>query len=495
MSTVTSPVDTVFSGFSSTTSFSTSTYAARGYPCTTLSELIIAEAHYLSTLKRVGNALNLASNQSLAAGRKTSNVIRALVERWTAMMRIHIKFHDDVVATKDDVRSTSQLLNNLLLTLEPVLVDHGRDLSSAVYKLSRNDKRSGHTPAEWDVALRHPFEHLTIYNEWLQRIDPHGQFNGPCLAQHNSLVINIKAVIEAHQNPRGMLKRLSTFARGVMKRPSSPHFPMNYSQDSNAASPTTPTTAISSSAKEITHISSGNKAGSIHKGINSRGASIDIPRNTTVSAIIAPTATAASSTSSPSENRIETVVAEQIPEVTTTIILPSTALTETSVNYPSPSINTTTIASAVTSATVPAIEIAAPPSRHPNRTSVARSDVSSVGSLTLAPSSESLHMKINSVVSPNGISGRSVPMERQVSTSSQRQKFLEEREARKATLRMGAQAFIVSKTESLQQKSPTFVSRPSIDRLRTITKREVETKPPVKSLINFWEQATEPIEV
>jgi len=81
------------------------------------------------------------------------------------------------------------------------------------------------------------------------------------------------------------------------------------------------------------------------------------------------------------------------------------------------------------------------------------------------------------------------------STTQQRQKFLEEREARKATLRMGAQAFIVAKTESLQQRSPTFVSRPSIDRLRTITKREADTKPPVKSLINFWEQATEPIEV
>ncbi|KAG0280812.1 hypothetical protein BGZ95_008604 [Linnemannia exigua] len=498
MSAATSPVDTVFSGYSSTTSFSSSTYGSRGgYPGTTLSELIIAEAHYLSTLKRVGNALNLASNQSLATGRKTSNVIRALVERWTTMMRIHIKFHDDVVATKEDIRGTTQLLNNLLLTLEPVLVDHGRDLSSAVYKLSRNDKRSGHTPAEWDVALRHPFDHLTIYNEWLQRIDPHNQFNTPCLAQLNSLVLNVKAAIEAHQNPRGMLKRLSTFARGVMKRPSLPHLSHSNSQDSNAASPTTPTTAISISAKDITHVG-GSKAGSTHKSItNIRGVSIDLSRATPAvatpaTAIVSPTTAATTVAGSPSENRIETVADKASVKnlnSATTIISPGATLTDSPAGSPrSAAAGTTNNAAAL-------------PPRHPNRASVARSDMSSVGSLTLAPSSESLHMKAAAIAananSTNfGAGGRPGGLlERQGSATSQRQKFLEEREARKATLRMGAQAFIVAKTESLQQRSPTFVSRPSIDRLRTITKRDVETKPPVKSLINFWEQATEPIEV
>ncbi|KAF9120459.1 hypothetical protein BGW39_011369 [Mortierella sp. 14UC] len=459
MSAATSPVDTVFSVFSSTTSFSSSTYDSRGIPGTTLSELIIAEAHYLSTLKRVGNALNLASNQSLATGRKTSNVIRAL----------------DVTATKNDVRGTTQLLNNLLLTLEPVLVDHGRDLSSAVYKLSRNDKRSGHTPAEWDVALRHPFDHLAIYNEWLQRIDPHSQFNAPCLAQLNKLVLNVKAVIEAHQNPRGMLKRLSTFARGVMKRPSSPYLSHNNGQDSNAVSPITPTTAISISAKDISYVGR-NKAGSTHKSINNtRGVSMDLSR----AAAVFPTTAATTVSGSPSTNRIETVAGQA-----TIVIAPGATLTDSPVGFPRSAI-------AVTNA-------ATLPSRHPQRTSLARSDVSSVGSLTLAPSSESLHMKASafaaSTNSTNGVRPGG-PLERQGSALNQRQKFLEEREARKATLRMGAQAFIVSKTESLQQRSPTFVSRPSIDRLRTITKREVETKPPVKSLINFWEQATEPIEV
>ncbi|KAF9548019.1 hypothetical protein EC957_007302 [Mortierella hygrophila] len=482
MSTATSPVETVFSGFSSTTSISSSTYGSRGHPCTTLSELIISEAHYLSTLKRVGNALNLASNQSFASGRKTSNVVRALVERWTTMMRIHIKFHDDVVATKEDVRGTTQLLNNLLLTLEPVLVDHGRDLSNAVYKLSRNDKRSGHTPAEWDVALRHPFDHLTIYNEWLQRVDPHGQFNGPCLTQLNNLVLNVKAVIEAHQNPRGMLKRLSTFARTVMKRPSSPQLSHSYSQDSNATSPTTPTTVVSVSARGITHVGD-KKASSTHKGSLTRGASMDIPRATTAAtpgATVTPTTAATMVSSSPSENRIETV-ADTVASVTT-VVLSNATLTESPASSPKSVAHANRAANGL-------------PPRHPNRTSVARSfarsNVSSVGSLTLAPSSESLHMKAAIAAythRPNG------SPERQFSSVIQRQKFLEEREARKATLRMGAQAFIVAKTDSLQQRSPTFVSRPSIDRLRTITKREVETKPPVKSLINFWEQATEPIE-
>lgn len=289
---------------------------------------------------------------------------------------------------------------------------------------------------------------------------------------------------EAHQNPRGMLKRLSTFARGVMKRPSTPHLSHSYSQDSTAASPTTPTTAISVSARDITHVG-GKKISSTHKGSFTRGASIDLIRTTAVAAAGTP-ATAAIVTGSPSETRIETVAdPASVNHVNsaTTVISPGAALAERPVGSPKPA--ATANASRNNGAAVL-------PSRNPNRTSVARSDMSSVGSLTLAPSSESLHMKA-AIIAGTARPGGS--LERQASASIQRQKFLEQREARKATLRMGAQAFIVAKTESLQQRSPTFVSRPSIDRLRTITKRDVETKPPVKSLINFWEQATEPIEV
>lgn len=286
-----------------------------------------------------------------------------------------------------------------------------------------------------------------------------------------------------------MLKRLSTFARGVMKRPSSPQLSFSHSQNSTAVSPTTPTTAISVSTRDITYVGE-NKASSTHKGGLTRGASVDLVRAAAApaaTAIVTPSRAATMVTGSPSENRIETVAdAASVNHVnsSTTVIPPDAVLTEFSARSPK--------STAAANANKKNGAAAALPPRHPNRASVARSDASSVGSLTLAPSSESLHMKAaiaTSTARPGG------PLERQASATSQRQRFLEEREARKATLRMGAQAFIIAKTESLQQRSPTFVSRPSIDRLRTITKREVETKPPVKSLINFWEQATEPIEV
>ncbi|KAF9962586.1 hypothetical protein BGZ72_000006 [Mortierella alpina] len=445
----------------------------RGYPSTTISDLVIAEAQYLSTLKRVGNALNLASNQTLASGRKASTTIRTLVERWTAMMRIHIKFHDDLVAAKDDVRGSAKLLSNLLLALDPVLVEHGRDLASAVYKLSRNDKKSGHSPSDWDVALRQPFDHLTVYNEWLQRIDPQGRLNREGLSQLNTLVLHVKAVIgkldgmmfarvritttqmhhkltnmsfylhvafvEANQNPRGVLKRISTFARGVIKRQPS------LSQLTGSSKPTSQAAAATPSTKLL----------EVKEPIP-RG-SVDLSH-----------AVQATEIKPSPKNSMETMSDQGSP-----------AQARANNKEQSPSAPATAFNS----------REGAIPARLLNRRSLARSDMSSVGSLTLAPSSESLKvncMAAGKVLRPNG------PV-RQVSTASQRQKYLEEREARKATLKMGAQAFITARAESLQ--SPGFVSRPSIDRLRTITKRDAEKKPPVKSLINFWEHAVDPIEV
>ncbi|KAF9574324.1 hypothetical protein EC968_006831 [Mortierella alpina] len=422
---------------------SSSANGRRGYPSTTISDLVIAEAQYLSTLKRVGNALNLASNQTLASGRKASNTIRALVERWTAMMRTHIKFHDDLIAAKDDIRGSAKLLSNLLVALDPILVEHGRDLASAVYKLSRNDKKSGHTPSDWDVALRQPFDHLTVYNEWLQRIDPQGRLNREGLSQLNTLVLHVKAVIEANQNPRGVLKRISTFARGVIKRQPS------LSQLTGSSKATPQATAANPSAKLVEV-----------KESDPRG-SVDLSRAVNATEI------------KPSpKSSMETVSDKESPAQAKAMDKDQSHLVP---------------ASAVNG------REGAIPSRLLNRRSLARSDMSSVGSLTLAPSSESLNAKVTSmaagkVLRPNG------PV-RQLSTASQRQRYLEEREARKATLKMGAQAFITARAESLQQQSPGFVSRPSIDRLRTITKRDAEKKPPVKSLINFWEHAVEPIEV
>ncbi|KAF9275748.1 hypothetical protein BGZ68_010535 [Mortierella alpina] len=399
-STVTSASKSSSSSVQSPTS---SANGRRGYPSTTISDLVIAEAQYLCTLKRVGNALNLASNQTLASGRKASNTIRALVERWTAMMRTHIKFHDDLVAAKDDVRGAAKLLCNLLLTLDPVLVEHGRDLASAVYKLSRNDKKSGHSPSDWDVALRQPFDHLTVYNEWLQRIDPQGRLNREGLSQLNTLVLHVKAAIAAAApSSTTLLEVKQSIPRGSVD--------LSHAVDATEIKP-----SPKSSMKTMSDQGSPAQAKAIDK--------------------------------------------VQTP-----------------------------------SAPVPAVSSreGAIPARLLNRRSLARSDMSSVGSLTLAPSSESLNAKVTSMAAGK-IHRPNAPV-RQVSTASQRQRYLEEREARKATLKMGAQAFITARAESLQQ-SPGFVSRPSIDRLRTITKRDTEKKPPVKSLINFWEHAVDPIEV
>ncbi|KAK3809453.1 MAG: hypothetical protein J3Q66DRAFT_70658 [Benniella sp.] len=167
-----------------------------------------------------------------------------------------------------------------------------------------------------------------------------------------------------------------------------------------------------------------------------------------------------------------------------------------------------------------------------NRDSVARSHLSSDGSLTLASSSETLAAKTCNVAGPvvpapiiispppppttTTTATKTAKMtttvtSRSVSMAAQRQRYLEERDARKASLRPGTQALIAERAESLQrqqtqpvvqhkeytqyvahqeyqnkiQKSPTFMSRPSIDRLRTITKKDTGTKPPVSSLISF----------
>ncbi|KAF9372797.1 hypothetical protein CPB97_001007 [Podila verticillata] len=389
---------------------------------------------------RVGNALNLANGNTVASGQKGSVTVRVLIERWTAMMRMHILFHDDVVSVKDNAREAASLLKGLLSTLEPMLADHGKDFSRAVHKLSRNVK-SGHTFAEWDAALRQPFEHLAVYKEWLQRIDPHAKFNKDSLSQLNALVNRVQMVVEANQNPRGMLKRISTFARGVIRRPSSSQLLIETNHTMSAASPKSPSPnspiSVTTTEYSYTTTPSGTAKPELPVKI--------IEKIETVTDATAETRSPQNTESKPTEPQ------EQI----------------TATDADSPEI-------------YPAV-----PLRNQHRSAI--SDTASIGSMTLAPSSESLSTKDATTAANTKTLISQRPAASQV--------FLDEREARKATLRLGAQAFIQSKAESLQAQSPTYVSRPSIDRLRTITRRETETKPPVKSLINFWEQTTEPTEV
>ncbi|KAF9431296.1 hypothetical protein BGZ94_000003 [Podila epigama] len=428
----------------------------------------ITHTRSFSSTTRVGNALHLVHGNTIAAGQKPSSTIKALVDRWTALMRMHVKFHADIVEAVDDAQEAATALNGLLSTLEPALVDHGKDFTRAVQKLSRNAK-SGHTLAEWDAALRQPFEHLAVYTEWLQRIDPFGKFNEEHLAQVSNLAQKVQTVLEDNQQPRGVIKRFSTFARGVIRRPSTVHMQDKNSATSSPKSPTSPSNAISVTTTEYSYSTSPTPTPTTI---------VDRPELPPIHAMA---------------NTVETVkeVAEE-PE-TKAVAMPLTTTTTTTITSPGhskqPSITTITTTTTTTDADIaPAIYTATPRRLQQYRTST-NSNRNSIGSMTLAPSNESLNMN----------EGKPSTAKAQVTLSRQRsaasQKFLEEREARKATLRLGAQAFITSKAESLQAQSPTYVSRPSIDRLRTITRRETETKPPVKSLISFWEQTSDPIEV
>lgn len=309
--------------------------------------------------------------------------------------------------------------------------------------------------------------------------------------------------IEANQNPRGMLKRISTFARTVIKRPSSAQLlHIQYQQQQQRRTSESDTVVSTPSASTA-------------------------PTTTTNTAVNTPTA--AFSVQSPNTNDDftnnnsgkagpENLCMETVSDQTTL----------TSTELPTSSLDKLNLHSSPSSNPVkePGMSTDKVPRRHPHRKSVAGSDVSSVGSLTLAPSSESLHVKsliqqhnqngstsalaslktTGSSISTTDTTTRPQTLGRQspafsTSVASEKQKFLEAKETRKATLRLGTQSLIAAKAQSLQQQtqppaeqySPNFVPRPEIDRLRTITKRETATKPPVKSLISFWEQSTDPL--
>ncbi|KAG0036359.1 hypothetical protein BGZ82_004327 [Podila clonocystis] len=265
--------------------------------------------------------------------------------------------------------------------------------------------------------------------------------NGFSLAQLSVLVSRVQMVVEANQHPRGMLKRISTFARGVIRRQLSAQLMIEKNNAMSAASPkspSNPSTPISITTTEYSY-------------------------TTTPTGTVRPELPATKGRRS---------AAEKVTDVEDTKSVRNAKSTE-----PQEQITTADERSAIYTAA---------PLNHQHRGS--SSVMGSIGSMTLAPSTESLSTKD----AASAVSDAKTLIHQRSAAS---QKFLDEREARKATLRLGAQAFIQSKAESLQAQSPTFVSRPSIDRLRTITRRETETKPPVKSLISFWEQSTEPIEV
>lgn len=48
--------------------------------------------------------------------------------------------------------------------------------------------------AEWNSALRRPFEHLVDYGEWLQQVDPQLTFSKDCRGQLDVVVYKVHNV-------------------------------------------------------------------------------------------------------------------------------------------------------------------------------------------------------------------------------------------------------------------------------------------------------------
>ncbi|KAF9427348.1 hypothetical protein BGZ94_005067 [Podila epigama] len=538
-----SPIDATFSEVSSTISSpATPTYHSRPFAAMSITELVISESQY-----RIAQSLEKATENALiSASRKDTVILRALNGRWNDIVRMHSKFHDDVVAINDDLLETASLVNGLLVTLEPILIDHGRDLPGAVKKLVRRDQNSDHTSVEWESALRQPFDHLAMYDEWLQRIDPESRFTKEYRAHLSGLIYKIKMVAEANQqqqNPRNMLRRLSTMAKGVIRRrasvqllalpapqeaPITPTTPLSYatsdtfsckevsSPRSSTSSPSSPVSSLPASTAASTPTTlvptsclpslpevveklaiaespaeTKSETADLHgsqdtlseqqtsaSGLNDKMASIDNSKEGHVTA-----------------DNVEVIIkAIEQPLVAAMLDkeLPATPVEEDEV------CNNDDEETQVSCSRDQSLSIVQPMQQQ-NRSSSAVSELSSACTLTVASSAASTHSKTSSMTATTTTTADDTPLSRQ--TSRARQQFLSEREARKATLRIGTHQTIQRKAESLQ--SPTYNKnslrpRPSssIETLRVpLHTHSSEKKPPVKSLISFWEQVSDPLDV
>ncbi|KAF9347636.1 hypothetical protein BGX26_000895 [Mortierella sp. AD094] len=466
----------VFSANGSVSSTPT-TNSSRPIAAMAITELVISEAHYLTAIKRVANALNQATESTLAAGRKESVAVRSLIDRWTEMMRVHAKFHDDVVSVNEDLRETAAIINSLLVTLEPMLVEHSRELSNSLKKLTRRDQNSEHTLAEWDSALRQPFEHLISYDEWLQRIDPQSKFCKDYRSQLNGVIYKTKMAADTNPQSRNMLRRLSTMARGVIKRRSSVQ---TLSFGSSAPqTPTTPDTPASAYSTDASSIPSPNADKLASRKSAESNSSVSLPMPETVRGlavtdhVMATNAVMKSVSSSDIRNNDQNQPKEkELPAVPTTA--------DSDMKDPSTPIADTFLAP------VHAV-------RHRSSTS---SELSSSRTLAMEASPSMVSSSASSVYSKSSSSAETLQGRPTASTSSSlaRQTFLAEKENRKATLRIGTSQSIQAKAESLH--SPTYATKTSIESLRKISpaKNAAAKKPPVKSLINFWEQVSDPLD-
>lgn len=276
------------------------------------------------------------------------------------------------------------------------------------------------------------------------------------------MTYKIKMVTEANQHPRNMLRRLSTIAKGVIKRRSSVQILTLPAPET----PTTPTTPHSYATTETFT------------------ASAMSPKEMQSAITVSPL----SSTSPclpPLPQTVENLV---IAEETFSQIESITTGQQQAEVDPRDEPSHKEAKEILNEDTSSGLEKQLPPTPSGNslpenkelkHRSSAASELSSAGSLTMTSSSASIHSTTDTLLVRH--------------TSLARQQFLKERDARKATLRVGTHELIQAKAESLQ--SPTFRPRPSVETMRVLVHpRDSEKKPPVKSLISFWEQVSDPLE-
>ncbi|KAF9970278.1 hypothetical protein BGZ73_007029 [Actinomortierella ambigua] len=184
-------------------------------------------------------------------------------------------------------------------------MDHGRDLGSALKKLVRTDQKNEHALTDWDTALRLPFERLYAYDSWLQRIDPASTFAKEPRAHIAGLSHRIRTVTDASPNSKGVLRRLSTIARGVMKRKSTATFGGLDQLPEEPVTPATSMTVASTGAFDSTSI----------------GSTASIQSNFTHTRTLSST-TGSKGLSNSSEDTIETVMDTTVDEVAELAVKP-----------------------------------------------------------------------------------------------------------------------------------------------------------------------------
>ncbi|KAK3847346.1 MAG: hypothetical protein J3R72DRAFT_431198 [Linnemannia gamsii] len=312
--------------------------------------------------------------------------------------------------------------------------------------------------------------------------------------------------LDANQQPRNMLRRLSTMARDVIKRRSSVQL---LTQGSSPISETTETTMTSKSAPTTPTTTS--SASTLNSKYSEKPDTLLPPSSTTspTTPVTMPDSAVIALGITDNDLLIDTVTKPaSIPETTSPLLEKVLPMIPSSSSTDAPSSSPTSPLSPQEPATpIADTFLATPHLKQLHHCPSSTSELSSNDTLSI-PSSDSLvsssstsvHSKTSStsvetIITTQEVLKRSNTTNNNANNTLIRQKFLDDKEARKATLRVGTSEIIQAKAQSLQ--SPSFTSRASAESLKrgvSPTKTESD-KPPVKSLISFWEQVSDPLDM